>query len=285
MTDFFITGKALVAGVMGWPVEHTKSPKLHGYWLKKYNIDGVYIPMPVSVENIEQALRSLPVLGFRGCNLTIPHKEEAMKYVDSVDSLAKRVGAINTVIVKDGGRLEASNTDVYGFSENLKAAGYMFDHSMPVATLLGAGGAARAAIVAMQDLGFHEIRVINRSIARAEDMVRSIGGKTVFKIMKMEEIDKALIGCSLLANTTSLGMVGHQPLDINIAPLPKEAWVTDVVYTPLETDLLRQARQRHMRAVDGLGMLLHQARAGFKAWFGQDPEVTKDLRDYMLGEA
>lgn len=280
-----ITGKAKIAGVIGWPVEHTKSPRLHTYWLQKHGLDGAYIPMAVAQEKLEQALRALSVLGFRGCNVTIPHKEEAMKYVDKIDPIAKRVGALNTIIVRENGMLEGQNTDVFGFTENLKAAEFEFNPAFPVATVLGAGGVARAIIVGLQDIGFQEIRIVNRSKTKAEEMVKAIGGKTKFKIFGMEETETALKNAGLLINGTSLGMEGHQPLDINLSPLPREAWVTDAVYVPLETPLIRQARQKHLRAVDGLGMLWHQARAGFKAWFGQEPEVNKELRAFMLEDS
>ncbi len=279
-----ITGKAKIAGVMGWPVEHTKSPRLHTYWLQKYDIDGAYIPMPVPEGKLEQAIKALPVLGFRGCNVTIPHKEEAMKYVDTVDSVAKRAGALNTIIVQEDGKMEGLNTDVFGFMENLKVAGFEYDPSFPVATLLGAGGAARAIMVGLQDFGYKEIRIVNRNKTRAEEMAKSVGGKSKISILGMDETEKALKNTGLLINATSLGMDGHQPLDINLSHLPREAWVTDAVYVPLETALIRQARQKHLRAVDGLGMLLHQARAGFKAWFGQEPEVNRELRAVMLEE-
>lgn len=277
-----ISGKAKIAGVMGWPVEHTKSPRLHGYWLRKHNIDGAYIPMPVAEGKIEQALRALPTLGFRGCNLTIPHKESSMKIVDEIDPLAKRVGAINTIIVKEGEKLFGTNTDVYGFSQNLKASGFVFDPAMPIATVFGAGGAARAIVVALQDFGFKEIRIVNRSLGRAEALAQSLPGKNEYKIMSLQESKESIIDTGLLVNATSLGMTGHKPLEVNLAGLSKNAWVTDAVYAPLETDLLRQAKQNHIRVVDGLGMLLYQARAGFAAWFDQEPEITEELRHYVL---
>ncbi len=279
-----ISGKAKVAGVMGWPVEHTKSPRLHGYWLRRYNIDGIYIPMAVEAGHLEQALRALPLLGFKGCNVTIPHKEQALKYVDVLDPVAQRAGAVNTIIVREKGELEGKNTDVFGFSENLKTAGFEYNKAFPSAVVLGAGGVARAMIVALQDMGYQDIRIVNRNKNKAEDMTKAIGGKTKLKIFSMGETEKALEGAGLLANATSLGMEGHDPLEINLSFLPREAWVTDAVYAPLETALIRQARQKHLRAVDGLGMLLHQARAGFKSWFGQEPEVTKELRAFVLEE-
>jgi shikimate dehydrogenase len=283
MTADFLTGKAMVAGVMGWPVTHSKSPRLHGFWLRKHQVDGIYIPMAVSPDKIERALRSLPVLGFRGCNLTIPHKELAMPVVDHLDNLAKRVGATNTIIVREDGSLEGRNTDVYGFAQNLVSAGFVLDQNKPVATVLGAGGAARAIVVALQETGFKEIRIINRSEDRARALAESlycpdstiiVGGWGAAK--------KFLQGSSLLVNSTSLGMTGQPELDIDISSLGSDVWVTDAVYAPLETQLLAKARAQGCRTVDGLGMLLHQARPGFAAWFGHDPEVTDELRKAVL---
>lgn len=284
MTDSFyaLSGKTRISGVMGWPVEHTKSPRLHAYWLQKNKIDGAYIPMAVPKGRIEQALRAMPVLGFCGCNVTIPHKEEAMKYVDELDPLAKRVGAVNTIVVKQNGRLEGKNTDVYGFTENLRVAGFQLDPALPVATVLGAGGAARAVVIGLQDMGFQEIRIVNRSAVRAEELARAIAGTASLKLFGEDEKNKAMEDSGLLINATSLGMTGREPLDINLSALPKRAWVTDAVYAPLETELLKQARQKNRRAVDGLGMLLYQAQEGFSAWYGVEPKVTKELRAFVL---
>jgi shikimate dehydrogenase len=207
-----------------------------------------------------------------------------MKFVSKIDPVAKRAGALNTIIVREKGELEGLNTDVFGFTENMRSAGHQFNPSFPVATILCAGGVARAIIVGLQDMGYQEIRIVNRSKTRAEEMTKAIGGKTTFKIFGLDETEKALKNSGFLINATSLGMEGHQPLDINLSPLPREAWVTDAVYSPLETALIRQARQKNLRAVDGLGMLLHQARAGFKAWFGHEPEVTRELRAFVLEE-
>jgi len=274
-----ISGKAIIAGVMGWPISHSRSPYIHEFWLQKYRIDGTYIPMPVDPTRLEQALKALPVLGFRGCNLTIPHKEAAKDIVDKTDALAQRVGAINTVVVDKNGHLIGSNTDVLGFSENLKSAGFSTGKT---ATVLGAGGAARAIIVALEDMGFQEIRIVNRTKERAENYANGKGKKSPVKVYGWSETKKALEGADLLVNTTSLGMEGRPPLEIDLSPLPKTAWVTDIVYAPLMTNLLRQAQNKGHQTVDGLGMLLHQARPGFAAWFGADPEVTDDLRQFVL---
>ncbi len=282
--DFMPSGRARVAGVMGWPVGHSLSPRLHGYWLRQYAIDGVYVPLAVPPDRLEQALRALPSLGFRGVNLTVPHKQAALSFVDRTDSTARRVGAINTILVGENGQLEGLNTDVYGFAENLRAVG-LDPKTLPskTAAVLGAGGAARAVVAALQDMGFAEVRIVNRSRERAERLIETLGGKLRF--VEKTRTNEALENASLLVNATSLGMTGEPPLSIDLAALPKEAWVADAVYTPLMTGLLRQASARGNRIVDGLGMLLHQARPAFAAWFGVEPEVTEALRRHVMGVA
>lgn len=283
MTNGFLTGKAMLAGVMGWPISHSKSPRLHGYWLQQCGIDGAYVPLAVNPVHIERALRALPLLGFRGCNLTIPHKELAMSIVDHVEPLACRVGAVNTIVVRDDHTLEGRNTDVFGFAENLKQAGFVVDQTNPSATVLGAGGAARAIVVALQDMGIKDIRIVNRNRERAASLAESLTLPDVrFHIYGWADVAMALEGAALLVNSTSLGMIGQEDLVIDISPLAPKAWVTDAVYAPLETELLKQAKAKGFYAVDGLGMLLHQARPGFAAWFGKDPEVTKSLRDHVM---
>lgn len=274
------TGKARLAGVMGWPVSHSRSPVLHGHWLDRHGIDGAYVPMAVDPAHLEQAIRALPVLGFRGCNLTVPHKEAALSLVDQVDPVARRIGAINTLVVGEGG-IEGRNTDGVGFMENLKAghAGFAASHGPVV--VLGAGGAARAVIVALADAGAPEIRVANRSPGRTAALVAEFGPPLV--AVPWEARAEALDGAALLVNTTTLGMVGQEPLALALDLLPVTALVTDIVYTPLETDLLARARARGNPVVDGLGMLLHQARPGFAAWFGVVPEVDENLRRAVLG--
>ncbi len=280
-----LTGKALVAGVMGWPVSHTLSPKLHGYWLRLYGIDGTYIPMPVPPERLEEAVRALTAFGFRGCNLTIPHKEKALAFVDDLDPQAAKIGAVNTLEVLANGRIRGSNTDVFGFAENLKEAGFSLSASRPIAALWGAGGAGRAVLAALQSMGFQDIRLINRNRARAEKLAEDLSDFGTVRIFAEKEAPRALEEASLFINATSLGMKGNPPLPVDLFPLAPDAWVTDVVYAPLETPLLKQARERGLKSVDGLGMLLHQARAGFAAWFGKDPEVTPALRAFVLGQA
>ncbi len=273
-----ISGKAFVAGVMGWPVGHSRSPRLHHYWLERHGLDGAYVPLPVETQYLEQALRALPVLGFRGVSLTLPHKEAALWLVDQVDPLARRVGAINTVVVREGGTLEGYNTDVYGFAENLRSSGFALMDKPAI--VLGAGGAARSVVVALQDMGCPEIRIVNRSRQRAEQLAAGRGDG--IKIFDWNESAQALQEAGLFVNATSLGMTGQPPLEIDMSPLSAEAWVTDVIYAPLETDVLRHARLRGLRAVDGLGMLLYQAQPAFHAWFGVKPDVDAALRQFVL---
>jgi shikimate dehydrogenase len=276
-----LTGAARIAGVMGWPVKHSRSPRLHGYWLDKYRIDGAYIPLPVAPERIVQALKALPALGFAGVNLTVPHKETALAAVDHVDAVARRIGAVNTIVVRSDGTLEGSNTDAYGFYESLRAGAPSWQAKMGPAVMLGAGGAARAVAAALLDAGVPELRIVNRTAARAESLAAGLGAAA--KVVAWGEWKQALRDAALLVNTTTLGMTGQAPLGIDLAALPTKAVVNDIVYVPLETELLRAARQRGNPTVDGLGMLLHQARPGFHAWFGVDPRVTPELHAHVLG--
>ncbi len=264
------------AGIMGWPVGHSLSPRLHGYWLKEHNIDGSYVPLAVEPEKLRNRLKALPADGFCGVNLTIPHKEEALRFMDHADPLALRVGAVNTVIVADG-RIEGRNTDVYGFTQNLLSAGYKRGNR-PV-TVIGAGGAARAAVVALLDMGAKDIRIINRTRDRALSVAASFGEAISVYVW---DDKRALKNTSLLVNATSLGLKGQPPLDIALDELPPDAYVTDMVYVPLMTDFLKRAEARGNKTVDGLGMLLHQAVPAFTAFFGVKPQVTPALRSYVL---
>lgn len=275
-----ISGRAKIAGVFGWPVEHSRSPRLHGYWLEAYGIDGAYIPLPVRPEHFEQVLRLLPALGFAGANVTLPHKEAALKAVDESSALARRIGAVNTVIVRDDGSLYGDNTDAEGFVANLREGAPGWDAGTGPAVILGAGGVARAVGVALLDAGAPEIRIVNRTASRAEKLARELGSHAKVSLW----VDRAhvLAEAALLVNATLLGMDGQAPLDIDLRLLAKNAVVTDTVYTPLETPLLRMAAERGNIAVDGIGMLLHQGRRGFEAWYGVAPEVTPELRTFVL---
>jgi shikimate dehydrogenase len=275
-----ISGKAKLAGVIGWPVGHSLSPRLHGYWLERYGIDGAYVPLAVKPGDVESALCALPRLGFKGVNVTLPHKEAAAKAVDRMDQVAKRIGAVNTIVVDASGRLSGSNTDGFGFLENLKSTAPNWKPGRAPTVLLGAGGAARAIAAALLDAGVKELRLIGRTRARAEALIRDIDG--AISTVPWKDRARALDGGGLLVNATALGMQGNAPLDIDLDALPKSAVVYDIVYTPLNTPLLKAARRRGNKTVDGIGMLLHQARPGFRLWFGVDPKVTPALRRFVL---
>jgi shikimate dehydrogenase len=274
-----ITGAARLAGIMGWPVAHSRSPLLHGFWLDKTGINGAYVPLPVRPEHLEQALRALPLLGFRGCNLTIPHKQAALRVADHIDPLARRIGAANTIVVADDGSLEASNTDIYGFRENLRDCVPDWDPLAGAAVVLGAGGSSRAVVAALTDAGVGEIRIVNRTRSHAEAVVADLAtAETAITVHRWQSASAVLEGAALLVNTTSLGMSGEPPLDLDLSSLPPSAPVVDIVYVPLETELLATGRRRGHPVVDGLGMLLHQGRPGFEAWFGARVQVSPELR-------
>ena len=275
-----LSGKARLAGVLGWPVAHSLSPRLHGYWLQAYGIDGAYVPLPIRPEDFKDCVRALPRIGFAGVNVTVPHKEAALAAADHRDAWAERVGAANTLIFDVGGRIEATNTDAFGFLENLRAAISGWTATAGPAVVLGAGGAARAVVAALIEAGAPEVRLVNRTPARAKAVAAHIGGPTL--VVSWEERSEALAGAALLVNTTVLGMTGKPALDLALESLPSTAVVNDIVYVPLETPLLKTAAKRGNRVVDGLGMLLHQARPGFAAWFGVEPRVTPELRAHVL---
>jgi shikimate dehydrogenase len=274
-----LSGKARIAGIFGWPIAHSRSPRLHGFWLDRHGIDGAYVPLAVTPENFTAAFRALPALGFRGVNVTVPHKEAALANCDEVDALARRIGAVNTVVVDPAGRLIGSNTDAFGFIESLRQSA-RWDATAGPAVVLGAGGAARAVAAALVDAGVPALRVVNRSLDRAEALAADIGGP--IHVIPWADRATALGDVALLVNTTTLGMSGQPALDLGLDGLPPRAVVNDIVYAPLETALLAQARRHGNPVVDGIGMLLHQARPGFAAWFGVDPVVDDDLRRVVL---
>jgi len=280
------TGAYPVAGVMGWPVAHSRSPRLHGHWLTRYGIAGAYVPMAVPPAGLRRALAALPMLGLRGCNVTVPHKESALAAMDSADEFARRVGALNTVVVDREGRLHGSNTDGFGFLESLRQAGGP-DAGAGPAVVLGAGGAARAIVAALLDAGTPELRLVNRTLSRAEALADELPGADGrrARVVDWRDRESALDDASLLVNTTTLGMDGQPPLDLALDRLPANAVVTDIVYAPLVTPLLAAARARGLATVDGLGMLLHQARPGFEAWYGIRPTVDAALRAAVLDDA
>jgi shikimate dehydrogenase len=265
-----------LAGVMGWPVMHSRSPKLHGYWLQRYGLAGAYLPLAIRAEGLAQALRALPALGFSGCNLTIPHKEAALAIVDTVNAEARRIGAINCVVVAADGRLEGRNNDGYGYIQSiLETEPHWRADGGPI-VVLGAGGGARAIISSLCDRGAREILVANRTAERAQALAAEFG--LPLRAIDWPDRHRALAGAAMLVNTTSQGMVGQPELDLDLRALPASALVSDIVYIPRQTRLLAAAAARGNRTVNGLGMLLHQARPAFQAWFGILPDVTPDLR-------
>ena len=266
----------LLAGVMGDPVMHSRSPKLHNYWLAKYGLTGIYVPLAITAANLRAALRALSALGFSGCNLTIPHKEAALDIVDKLDPLARRIGAVNCVVVAPDGSLEGRNHDGFGYIESVREAQPEWRADTGPIVVIGAGGGARAVLVSLIDQGAREIRLVNRTLSRGKALAGDLGGPIT--ALTWEEREAALEGAAMLINATNQGMLGEPPLDLALDRLPVRALVSDIVYIPRETVLLAAARKRGNATVNGLGMLLHQARPAFHAWFGIMPEVTPELR-------
>ncbi len=273
------------AGVIGWPVAHSRSPKLHGYWLQHYGLPGRYDRLPVPPEGLADfitALRAGWDEGFRGVNVTIPHKEAVLPFLDEIDPRARRIGAVNTITLRPDGSLHGQNTDAFGFYENLIAGAPDWQPGAAPAVVLGAGGSARAICIALLDAGVPGITLVNRSVDRAEALAAALDGPV--SVANWAAAPLALQNAGLLVNTTALGMTGQPALELDLDELPREAVVNDIVYAPLETDLLRRAMARGNQVVDGLGMLLHQGRPGFAAWFGTQPEVTPGLRTAVLAD-
>ena len=268
-----------LAGVMGWPVGHSRSPVIHNHWIAQLGLRGAYVLLPVQPEKLDDALRSLPVLGFAGCNLTIPHKVAALEIVDRVDLLAQRIGAVNTVVVEADGTLTGLNTDGFGYIQSLLDVQPDWQADAGPVVVVGAGGAARAIIVALMERGAKEIRLTNRSVDKAKDMAAEFGRQV--NAVPWEDRHEALSGAALLVNTTNQGMHGEPALDLNLRQLPSTALVSDIIYIPMETPLLAAARGRGNATVNGLGMLLHQARPAFAAWFGVLPEVSPALLEQI----
>jgi shikimate dehydrogenase len=270
----------VLAGVMGWPISHSRSPIIHNHWIAQYGLKGSYVPLPVSPESLPDAVRGLRALGFAGCNLTIPHKVAAMSLVDHVDVTARRMGALNTIVVQPDGSLHGFNNDGTGFIQSLLDEQPDWRADTGPAVVLGAGGAARAVVVSLAERGAKEIRVLNRTASKAQALADEFGVPVT--AVPWEQRNAALAGAALLVNTTNQGMVGQPALDLSLAELPRHALVCDVIYTPLETPLLQAAKARGHVAVNGLGMLLNQARPAFNAWFGVMPEITPALRSAII---
>ena len=270
----------VMAGVMGWPVAHSRSPVIHNHWIRQYGLQGAYGLFPVQPNKLEDAIRGLPALGLAGCNITIPHKVNAMKLMDVVDPLARRVGAINTIVVTPEGALHGFNNDGFGYIQSLVDAKPDWKANAGPVTVLGAGGAARAVVLSLLDQGASEIRLLNRTRDKAQALCDEFGAG--IQVVDWSERHEALIGVALLVNTTNQGMHGEPELDLRLDLLPSTTLVSDAIYIPLETALLRNARLRGNATVNGLGMLLNQARPAFHAWFGVMPEITPELQQAIM---
>lgn len=269
-----------LAGVIGSPIAHSKSPQLHRHWLKTYGISGHYIPMDVNTDNLEEVIRALPKMGFVGVNITIPHKEKIMSIADLVTDRAILIGAANTLIFRKDGKIHADNTDGYGFLENLKIGAPNWSPKSGPAAVLGAGGAARAVIASLLDAGVPEILLSNRTRVRAEKLKADFGNR--LRIFDWVQAGNMMEHAALVVNTTSLGMIGKGEMRVPLDGLNAGSVVTDLVYAPLKTNLLEVAEQAGCVTVDGLGMLLHQAVPAFERWFGKRPEVDRATRAAVL---
>ncbi|MGH7083425.1 MAG: shikimate dehydrogenase [Acetobacteraceae bacterium] len=265
-----LSGRARVAGLIGWPVAHSRSPRLHNFWLERHGIDGAYIPLPVPPESLPAALRGLTASGFAGCNVTLPHKEAAALFCDSLAHEARRIGAVNTLVFRRG-KIHGSSTDGEGFLANLRAHGV--DPAAGPVLVLGAGGAARAVAAALLEAGA-QVSITNRTPERAEALCRLFPTLTP---LAWKARHAALAGQALLVNTTAAGMQGKPPLDLDLGSADARLAVADIVYVPPETPLLAEAKARGLKIVPGLGMLLHQAVPGFAAWFGVRPAVDPEV--------
>ena len=275
------TEKIPLAGVIGSPIAHSKSPALHQHWLQTYGVKGFYIPMDVTTSDLETVLRSLPKMGFVGVNITIPHKETVLGIADLITDRATLIGAANTLIFSKDGKIHADNTDGYGFLENLRSGAPDWNPKDGPAAVLGAGGAARAVIVALLDAGVPEILLSNRTRARAEKLQSDFGNR--IRVIDWVQAGNMIEEAALVVNTSSLGMVGKPEMRVPLDGLRRGTVVTDLVYTPLRTKLLETAEEKGCVTVDGLGMLLHQGVPGFERWFGPRPEVTEATRRAVLG--
>ncbi|WP_147109818.1 shikimate dehydrogenase [Tateyamaria sp. syn59] len=275
-----MSDKIPLAGVIGTPIAHSKSPQLHRHWLKTLGLKGDYIPMDVAAQDLEVVLRTLPKAGFVGVNITIPHKEAALEIADLVTDRAILIGAANTLIFRKDGQIHADNTDGYGFIENLKAGAPDWNPTAGPATVLGAGGAARAVLASLLDAGVPEILLTNRTRVRAEKLADDFGKKV--SVVDWVQAGNVLEDSALVVNTTSLGMIGKPAMRVPLDGLRAGTIVTDLVYAPLKTDLLAAAEAAGCVAVDGLGMLLHQAVPAFERWFGHRPVVDSATRAAAL---
>ena len=269
-----------LAGVLGNPISHSKSPRMHNYWLKQNKLNGYYMPIKVELADFEQTIRTLMGAGFSGVNVTIPHKVSALEIADESSKTAQNIGAANTLTFTKENKIYADNTDAYGFLNNIKCKYPDWDPKKGMSVVLGAGGASRAVIAALLSEGSKKIMVLNRTIEKAEIVKKDYDNKIT--IEPWENINEVVASSSNIINTTSLGMNGETFIPINPKAIPEKSLVSDLVYTPLETNLLKMAKDNGSRTVDGLGMLIHQGVPGFETWFGQKPLITKELREILI---
>ena len=269
------------ACVIGWPIEHSRSPLIHGHWLARHGTDGSYTREAVQPGELEGFLSAMPDRGFKGCNVTLPHKEAALACAHSTDDSARAIGAANTLWFEDG-KLHASNTDAYGFLANLDAGAPGWDMDKSTALVVGAGGAARAVLHALASRSFRDIILVNRTRSRADALAAHFKGPV--RVADWEERDAHVKGSVLMVNTTTLGMTGQPPLELDLSSADEGSVVTDLVYVPLKTALLERAGAQGLVTVDGLGMLLHQAVPGFEKWFGVRPQVSDELRNLIVAD-
>lgn len=266
----------VLAGVMGWPVAHTRSPAIHNHWIAKHGLKSAYVQLPVHPDQLQAAILGLSALGFAGCNVTVPHKVNAMMLMDELTPAARHIAAINTIVVRPDGSLLGANNDGNGYIQSLRDANPTWRADAGPALVLGAGGAARAIVVGLLEQGAPEVRIANRTPDRALALAEAFGSRV--KVFPWAERNDAMAGVKLLVNTTTQGMHSQPALEVHLNDLPADAMVSDAIYIPLETPLLEQARKRGHVTVNGLGMLLNQAVPAFEAWFGVRPEVTAELR-------
>jgi shikimate dehydrogenase len=274
---------AKLAGVVGWPVAHSLSPLIHGYWLKEHTIEGSYVALPVEPENFVRCVGALPLMGFAGVNVTVPHKQAAAALAEILDDDARITGAVNLLVFAADG-INGANTDVQGFGQSLRTSFDIDSLKAGPAVVLGAGGAARGIILALHRAGFPETRIVNRTRERAEAVAGTFADRIHCRVLDWGDWTTAFAGANLLVNTTSLGMKGKPPLELPLSNLPRNAAVADIVYNPVRTSLLRDAELGGHRTMDGLGMLMYQAVPAFAAWFGIKPAVTRELRALLLKE-
>lgn len=269
-----------LAGVMGMPIFQSRSPVIHNYWIREHGIRGAYGHFPVQPDRVEQAIRGLSALGLAGCNITLPHKVAAMSLMDELTPMAKRIGAINCIVVQADGRLVGHNNDGFGYIQSIKDVQPHWRADAGAVVLLGAGGAARAVLISLIEEGAKEIRLINRTREKSQALAQGL--ESVVKVLDWQDRHAALAGAAMLINTTNQGMYGQPALDLRLDELPREALVSDLIYIPLQTPLLAQASERGNPTVNGLGMLLNQAIPAFEAWFGVRPQITPELHRLVL---